>query len=789
MVPILMPASVPEFLSANRDYLLFSTVSLVVLVLLNLGLRRFRRGAQLRWPIWGAAAAVLVGGWWFTRNADDEARAGIIRAVNILAPTYAMEFERMGHAGINLETKADDPHYLELIEATKSWQQVNPFAHDIYTIRQLPDGRRVFIVDPETDYNHDGKYEGERESRTAIGEVFDKEDAGLDLALAGHAKFNDTVIEDRWGRWVGSWAPIYANGKVEAVVGVDYDADQWAAVIAAARQGAIHRLALMLFAVAVAGTAFALQREDLVRRAEIEARSRQAEERMLLTVRKLPLGFIEWNARAEVVAWNPSAERIFGFNRDEMLGKAVFPLVVAPGSRDHVDKIWASLIKQAGGTHSINDNLTKDGRTIICEWFNTPLVGADGKVSGVFSLMQDITERVNLEKHVQQSQRLGAVGQLAAGVAHDFNNILTIITGHAGLLLGQDNLPSNARPELERIEEAAVRAASLTRQLLAFSRQQAMFPRPLHLNDVVKSAATMLARVLGDDVSLNVQLDDPSMVIEGDPAMLDQVITNLVLNSRDAMPRGGSITIAVDRVDISVDAARLDPDANPGPAVRLAVSDTGIGIPSEHLQRIFEPFYTTKQTGKGTGLGLSVVHGIVKQHHGWVEVRSSPGRGTTFHLYFPPTDKKPDGGPLRRPTHEQPSLSHPRATILVVEDEAIVRELARMILERAGYHVIEAEDGPTALRLWSERGKEVDLLLTDMVMPNGITGRELSLRLLNERPNLPVIYASGYSMELTAPDFQPNERQIFLQKPYLTDQLVAMVRRCLPGRIGLNGKS
>jgi PAS domain S-box-containing protein len=774
-----MLATSSKFLHPGRDYLIFAGCALFAFIVLEIVLRRTRERAKLPWPIWGIVSAILIGGWWTARNACEDTRENIQRLVSTLSPTYAIELERMGHAKIGLDTKPDDPAYLEIVDVIKKWQQANVFAHDIYTVRQLPDGNRVFIVDAETDYNRDGKYEGERESRTQIGETFDSPDSGLDLALAGQGNFNEQEVEDEWGIWVGSWAPIMINGKVEAVVGVDYAAERYGAAVSAANFNVIQRLALVLFAIGIGAAAFTIQRADLARRTEVEARSRRAEERMLLTVRKLPLGFIEWNEKAEVVAWNPSAERIFGFTGEEMLGKAVFPLIVPPGSREHVDKVWAGLMKQTGGTHSINDNVTKDGRVLICEWFNTPLIGPNGKVTGVFSLMQDITERVNLEKHVQHSQRLTAVGQLAAGVAHDFNNILTIITGQAGLLLGQDNIPKDVLPELERIEEAAIRAAGLTRQLLAFSRQQAMFARPLRLNEVVANAVTMLRRVLAADISLRTRLGEERLVIEADPAMLDQVITNLVLNARDAMPRGGSLAITTEVVEIDHTAALTDPDAQPGPAVRLSVSDTGMGMRPEQLQRIFEPFYTTKQTGHGTGLGLCVVHGIVKQHHGWIDVQSTPGQGTTFHLYFPPTDKSPEATPIELPEPVQLAVSRERKTILVVEDEPIVRELAGMILEREGFRVIEAEDGPTALRRWAEHGSEIDLLLTDMMMPNGITGRELSLRLLLERPDLPIIYASGYSVELTAPDFQPNERQIFLQKPYLTEQLVATVRRCL----------
>jgi CheY-like chemotaxis protein len=246
------------------------------------------------------------------------------------------------------------------------------------------------------------------------------------------------------------------------------------------------------------------------------------------------------------------------------------------------------------------------------------------------------------------------------------------------------------------------------------------------------------------------------------------------------MPRGGTLTVAIERVEIFDDAAQRTPDARPGTAVCLSVTDTGMGIAAEHLPHLFEPFFTTKKSGDGTGLGLSVVHGIVKQHHGWIEVESAVGKGTSVRVYFPPTDKQPEIEFPRRPAGGSVSdSSSKRKTVLIVEDEAMVRKLASTTLQRAGYNAIEAKDGPHALEVWTERKEDVDLLLTDMIMPNGITGGELAHLLLRERPGLPVVYASGYSMELTAPDFLDTDRQAFLQKPYLTEQLVATVQRCI----------
>ena len=775
-----MPASITNFLKTQTDYLVFVGVSVLVFVLIAVILRRWRR-AKLSMPAWVLVGAILVGGWWSVQTAGEDAREDIQRLVSALAPTYAMELGRMGHEKITPDTKADAPLYLEQIDLLKKWAALNPAVADIYTMRKLPDGKIVLIVDAETDCNHDGRFEGEREERTPIGEEYDEETLALMLALKGKTNFDTEIVPDRWGEWVSAWSPIYdASGKIDGVVGVDFDAHEWLNTIADARRNAILAIALILAFVALGGTALSMLNADLAERSAAEERYRKADERMQITIRQMPVAFFEWDTQARAKAWNPAAERIFGFKADEMIEKQSLATIVAPTARAQVDKLWSELLANTGGSHSINDNVTKDGRTVVCEWFNTPLVGLDGKVVGVFSLAQDLTERLNLEKHIQQSQRLNAVGQLAAGVAHDFNNILTIITGHAGILLGQSNIPADARPDLEHIENAALRASSLTRQLLAFSRQQAMFPRPIHLYEVVENTVTMLARAIGGDVTFKVRFGESLLPIEADPAMIEQVITNLVLNARDAMPRGGTLTVAIERVEIFDDAAQRTPDARPGTAVCLSVTDTGMGIAAEHLPHLFEPFFTTKKGGEGTGLGLSVVHGIIKQHHGWIEVESVVGKGTAFRVFFPPTDKQPELDLSRRAAVAAvPDASARRKTVLIVEDEEMVRKLASTILQRAGFEVLEAKDGPHALEVWTGRKDDVDLLLTDMIMPNGITGGELAHLLLHERPSLPVIYASGYSMELTAPDFLETDRQAFLQKPYRSEQLVATVQRCI----------
>ena len=768
-----MHVDIWEVIRSQRDYLCLVLGAFLSLIVISILLKRRRESARLPLVAWLAVAATLGVGWWAVQGAGEEAQQQNIARVSALAPTYARELERMGHAEIGLETDPDDPRYAAMIAAQVQWQKLNSHAHDIYTMRKLPDGRNVLIVDSASDYDGDGRFDHEAEKPTPIGTEYAVRDAGLEEAFRGRANFDTEIITDRWGTWVSAFVPMRnARGEVEAVLGVDFNAGQWLAAITEARRSSMGSVAMVLLTVGCGAVFFSLQRADLQRRVA-------AEQRMQSTIRQMPLGFVERDVEGRVVQWNPAAERIFGHAAADVVGRRVFPLVVVPSAREHVERLWRGLLEGTGGSHSINDNITADGRVITCEWFNTPLIGRRGEVIAVISLVQDVTEKIRIEKHLQHSERLNAVGELAAGVAHDFNNILTVITGHTGLLLGQGGLPDDQRFEIRRISEAASRAGGLTRQLLAFSRQQAMFPRPLDLADVIDRCSAMLSRWLGEDVTLNIRVADGVPPVEADAAMMEQVITNLVLNARDALEGPGRITVSLDSVVISPETVSRHAEAREGPAVRLAVCDTGRGIASGDLSKLFEPFFSTKPVGQGTGLGLSVVHGIVQQHGGWIRVESELGKGTTFHILLRPCER-----PVEDRTHPEPveAMAAPQfasKTVLLAEDEELVRELARLTLERAGFRVFEAADGLEALRIWREHQDEIDVLFTDMVMPNGMTGRQLAAELQAERPYLPVIYASGYSLDVIAPEFSVSDRVVFLSKPYLTDQLLEATQQCL----------
>ncbi len=407
--------------------------------------------------------------------------------------------------------------------------------------------------------------------------------------------------------------------------------------------------------------------------------------------------------------------------------------------------------------------------------------GADGDALGeiirIVGTAEDITERRQLEEQFRQAQKMDAIGQLAGGVAHDFNNILTVIQGYGSLLMMGEQTP-DAADAVGQIVQAAERAANLTRQLLAFSRRQVLQPRLLDLNEIVTSLSTMLRRILGEDVRLQLNLHARPLMARADAGMLDQVLMNLVVNARDAMPGGGQMSIETTEKIFDAEEAREIGAAASGRHVCLRVTDTGSGIPAKDLPHIFEPFFTTKEPGKGTGLGLATVFGIVAQHGGSLKVDSAVGRGTVFDVFLPAAESTSSS--LTEESAE-PAGRGGTETILIVEDDPYVRALTRVVLERQGYHLLEAAHGAEALRIWDQHGGAVDLLLTDIVMPEGMSGRELAARLRSRNPKLKVIFTSGYSADIAGRELSERERQSFIQKPSSPRQLLETVRRCLDG--------
>jgi signal transduction histidine kinase/ActR/RegA family two-component response regulator len=417
--------------------------------------------------------------------------------------------------------------------------------------------------------------------------------------------------------------------------------------------------------------------------------------------------------------------------------------------------------------------VSKSGARIWLET-GTRLIFGMGKPVAVQGIARDVTERRRLEAHLLQSQKMEAIGRLAGGVAHDFNNMLTVITGYSQWML--DELPPDS-PMCESASEillAANRAASLTNQLLVFSRNQVIQPIILDLNSLVAQVDQMLRRLIGENIELVTKMYSDLGLIQGDPGQIEQVILNLAVNARDAMPWGGRLTLETANVHIDEEHARTEVDCNPGAYVMLAVSDTGSGIEEEIKAHIFEPFFTTKAQGKGTGLGLSTVYGIVKQDGGHIRVESEPGVGTVFRIYFP-----------RVGDHSLPQIvSRPKIrsrgteTILLVEDETALRRIVGEMLTRLGYTIVEAPDSRSAEKLAADYQKPIQLLLTDVVMPE-LGGRELALRLKAVHRELKVLFMSGYADDTIVQQGVLEAGAAYLQKPFTPDALASKIREVL----------
>jgi two-component system cell cycle sensor histidine kinase/response regulator CckA len=424
----------------------------------------------------------------------------------------------------------------------------------------------------------------------------------------------------------------------------------------------------------------------------------------------------------------------------------------------------------ASGREKAPIETTVNGRTFSWSFF--PVLSNQV----VHCHVTEITERQNLEAQLRHSQKLEAVGRLAGGVAHDFNNILTVIQGHIGLLRSSPGLNPAMVESLQQVSRAAERGGQLTSQLLAFSRKTDMRPVRLDLNEVLTSISMMLHRTLGEDIDYQFCYAPGLPPVFADRGMLEQVVIILAVNARDAMPRGGQLIISTSLCDVDEAHATRHLPARPGQFICLSMIDSGCGMDHVTLSRLFEPFFTTKEFGKGTGLGLAVVYGIVQQHQGWIEVQSMVGQGSTFRIYLPPcaTDQaepelQPAGGAVPGGTE----------TLLLVEDEPPVRWIVKNVLERYGYRVLEAGGGVEALAVWHAHQEEIALLLADMVMPVGLSGQELAEKFLIQKPTLKVIYTSGYSVQVAGRDLALQDGLNFIQKPFDPEKLAWAVRKSL----------
>jgi two-component system, cell cycle sensor histidine kinase and response regulator CckA len=475
---------------------------------------------------------------------------------------------------------------------------------------------------------------------------------------------------------------------------------------------------------------------------------------------------------------NPAFVRLFGYSTKELVGRNPDELIAPddPELRNEAGNFTQQCLS-GRPVHATTRRRRKDGRLLDVELHGVPLIES-GRLIGVYAMYQDLTEQRELSEQLRQSQKMEAVGRLAGGIAHDFNNLLTVILGTSEMLLeraGTKCGQCGMREELSEIRAAGERAASLTRQLLAFSRKQVLRPEVLNLSVVLKNAERMLRRVIGEDIEMRTNLATALWSVRADPGQIEQVVLNLAVNARDAMPQGGELTFETRNVPVDAALARAHPGRVAGDYVEIAVSDTGLGIDETTRSRLFEPFFTTKPVGKGTGLGLSTAYGVVKQSGGYIWAESEPGRGTRFRIHLPRVDAEPEGIAERGAT--VPSFRGSE-TILLVEDEPEVRSLIERVLRGQGYQVHAASRPSEALAIASRPDVELDLMVTDMVMPE-MDGRELARRLHSDRPSLPVIYLSGYSAEAIGRDGVLDPGTAFLEKPFRPDVLAQKVREVL----------
>jgi len=899
------------WIAENRDYLFFVFSCLGLFGLLETWLCRRSPRGRLPWMVWPALGALLVPGWFLVENGGQSESRRIQDFMQGVAPTYAQELSRMGHARLKLDTPADDANYLRMIDATKRWKAVNPVISDVYTFRKV-DGVVRLLVSSETDYDHDGKFAGPREQRVPLGKEYPQADDNMMRALAGERTFSDEPVEDEWGVWVSAQVPLFdAHGNIEGALGVDYPAAKWMAAIAIGRERMIWLLAVPVlilgFATATTGALRAENRarrkiETLLRESEAQMRTaldsipfdfwvmdadgryvltnttsrkhwgeaigktladmdlapdtkalwesnnqrafagevvrgevfvevggvrrllykviapvrveerivgilginvdlterlraeealRKSERRFALHVRQTPLAVIEWDTEFRVTAWNPAAERIFGYTAEEMLGRHAETLIVPERARAQVTDVWAAVISRRGGWRSTNENITKDGRTILCDWYNTPLVDDDGMVIGVASHCEDITQRDSLEKQVRQTQKIESLGQLAAGVAHEFNNLLTPMLLRLEMLRMDRSGDPDLLAALRSIGDAIDQAAQLNQRILAVGHRSNGRRELLALNPVVDDTIGLLRHTVDRRIVLEMRLAPGLGPVLLDRSQVAQIVVNLTLNARDAVLekyQAGALAAGWSpRIEISTASVQASPPVEGASAApftrvcqRLTVADNGGGMTPEVRAHIFEPFYTTKSPGHGTGLGLAVVWNVVKNLEGWIEVVSKPGEGTAFHVYFPVPEAPPAA--LQSPSAAAAlagtaGRKEGGLRILLVDDNVAVAETINRVLGREGHAVTYAQNGEEAWTLCADgKAAAFDLVMTDQNMPV-MTGVEFIRKLRSAGETVRVVVVSGHLAPELVKELDVLGVSGVLAKPFTQKELSSVVAK------------
>jgi PAS domain S-box-containing protein len=531
---------------------------------------------------------------------------------------------------------------------------------------------------------------------------------------------------------------------------------------------------------------------DITERKRAEEKMRAISSRLHLATTSVKAGVWDWNLQTNQMIWDDRMLELYGLTREDFPGGIeAWEQGLHPKDAARAKEECQAALRGERDFDTEFRVVHPDGKVLHIKANGLVLRDEQGKLLHMIGLNSDITERKALEEQLRQAQKLESIGQLAGGVAHDFNNILASVMMHLSSLQENPRHDSETQESLAEVMLQVDRAANLTRQLLMFSRQSVMEVKVLDLSELVANLLKMLGRLIGEHILVQFNRREGWTSVEADAGMIEQVLMNLAVNARDAMPKGGTLTIGLEPIQVAVEHVKGNPEARFGTFVCLSVADTGCGMDDATVKRIFEPFFTTKEPGKGTGLGLATVNGIVAQHKGWVEVKSEPGKGTTFKIYLPAAAKKaaeanrPAKIPLRR-GHE---------TILLVEDEASVRRPVVRNLQQLGYRVLEASNGQVALEVWQAHAGQIDLLFSDMVMPEGLTGLDLAEKLRAEKPSLKVILSSGYNQEMAGHAIPAGGGFVFLQKPYQLLELSKTIRACLdrdegecPGKLAQPGR-
>jgi len=509
---------------------------------------------------------------------------------------------------------------------------------------------------------------------------------------------------------------------------------------------------------------------------------KQAEEKLSLHIRNTLLGCISWDENFVCTEWNKSAEKIFGFSAEEAIGKHPFGMIVSPKDRNEIDGLFNLLLQQKEGSQNTNKNITKDGKTIVCNWYNTPITNLAGGPGGITSLVQDISEQMETEKSLRQSQKMEAVGQLTGGVAHDFNNMLGIIMGNLELLRDKMQENNRATEYIDSALNAAERGVKINRKLLSFSRHTFGELRKTNVNEFIIGMKNLISKSLTPRITIETHLANDIWASNIDPTDFEDTLLNLSLNARDAMPDGGSLIIETTNKILDESYVRQNPDSSAGEHILVAVSDTGTGMSPEVRDKIFLPFFTTKEVGKGTGLGLSMVYGFIQRSGGHIKIYSEPGKGTTFHIFLPKSAEELSAEDVTRPlTHEE--LPRGNETILVVDDEEELLNVAVSYLKKLGYKTVTAMSSKQALEVL-KKDHQINLLFSDVVMAGNMDGFGLGIEVLKKHTNVKVLLTSGFTanqQKATVAD-KPLKEELsknILNKPYNLAELAKAVRQAL----------